>query len=150
MLGQMTMQRCSAKLRHCFPKVMIPARSCKQCSCTSTVLVGGAGFSESEPSIAAVVGSMDRYLSRYAAEVQLQPHRLEIIQACSFPQAFQPMPATCQRPSVTSRLEVFLYLEMEVLHNVPGLVTFQKKAPCLDRSVFNASLHCHPDQGFIL
>ncbi|KAK9837636.1 hypothetical protein WJX74_001800 [Apatococcus lobatus] len=38
------------------------------------------GFSESEPSIAAVVGSMDRYLSRYAAEVQLQPHRLEIIQ----------------------------------------------------------------------
>lgn len=39
-----------------------------------------AGFSESEPSIAAVVGSMDRYLAKYAAEVHLQPHRLEIIQ----------------------------------------------------------------------
>ncbi|KAK9840859.1 hypothetical protein WJX84_012195 [Apatococcus fuscideae] len=38
------------------------------------------GFSESQPSIAAVVGSMDRYISRYAAQVQLQPHRLEIIQ----------------------------------------------------------------------
>ena len=39
------------------------------------------GASESEPSIAAVTGSMDRNLATYAAEVQLQPHRLEIIQA---------------------------------------------------------------------
>ncbi|KAK9867750.1 hypothetical protein WJX84_002347 [Apatococcus fuscideae] len=38
------------------------------------------GASESEPSIAAVTGSMDRNLATYAAEVQLQPHRLEIIQ----------------------------------------------------------------------
>ena len=39
------------------------------------------GFSETEPSIAAVVGSLDRYCSRYAAEVLLQGHRVEIIQA---------------------------------------------------------------------
>lgn len=65
-----------------------------------TVLIEGAGFSESEPSIAAVVGSMDRYLSRYAAEVQLQPHRLEIIQACPLHPSLSPFawtPARCQR-----------------------------------------------------
>ena len=39
------------------------------------------GFSETEPSIAAVVGSLDRFCSRYAAEVLLQGHRVEIIQA---------------------------------------------------------------------
>ncbi|KAK9827384.1 hypothetical protein WJX81_005044 [Elliptochloris bilobata] len=38
------------------------------------------GFSETEPSIAAVVASLDRYCSRYAAEVLLQGHRVEIIQ----------------------------------------------------------------------
>ena len=45
------------------------------------------GFSETEPSIAAVVGSLDRYCSRYAAEVLLQGHRVEIIQAR--PHAFE-------------------------------------------------------------
>ena len=39
-----------------------------------------AGFQASEPSVAAVTGSMDPNLATYAAEVQLQPHRLEIIQ----------------------------------------------------------------------
>ena len=39
------------------------------------------GFSETEPSIAAVVGSLDRFCSRYVAEVLLQGHRVEIIQA---------------------------------------------------------------------
>lgn len=39
------------------------------------------GFSESEPSIAAVVGSLDAYCARYAAEVLLQGHRVEILQA---------------------------------------------------------------------
>jgi len=37
-------------------------------------------FNETEPSIAAVVGSMDAKCSRYSAEVQLQGHRVEIIQ----------------------------------------------------------------------
>jgi hypothetical protein len=39
------------------------------------------GFSETEPSIAAVVGSLDAYCARYAAEVLLQGHRVEILQA---------------------------------------------------------------------
>lgn len=39
------------------------------------------GYNETEPSIAAVVGSMDAKCSRYSAEVQLQGHRVEIIQA---------------------------------------------------------------------
>ncbi|KAK9852837.1 hypothetical protein WJX84_011569 [Apatococcus fuscideae] len=38
------------------------------------------GFSNSEPSIAAVVGSMDAGIAQYAAQVALQPHRLEVIQ----------------------------------------------------------------------
>lgn len=38
------------------------------------------GFNQTEPSIAAVVGSMDAKCSRYSAEVQLQGHRVEIIQ----------------------------------------------------------------------
>ena len=37
-------------------------------------------FSETEPSIAAVVGSMDAKCSTFSAEVQLQGHRVEIIQ----------------------------------------------------------------------
>lgn len=39
-----------------------------------------AGFSEAEPSVAAVTGSIDDDFVSYAADVQLQPHRLEIIQ----------------------------------------------------------------------
>ena len=39
------------------------------------------GFSETEPSIAAVVGSLDEHCTRYAAEVLLQGHRVEILQA---------------------------------------------------------------------
>ena len=43
------------------------------------------GFSETEPSIVAVVGSLDRFCLRYAAEVLLQGHRVEIIQARPHP-----------------------------------------------------------------
>jgi len=45
------------------------------------------GFSETEPSIAAVVGSLDAYCARYAAEVLLQGHRVEILQARAWPAA---------------------------------------------------------------
>ena len=39
------------------------------------------GFNVSEPSVAAVVASMDGHTARYAARVRLQGHRVEIIQA---------------------------------------------------------------------
>lgn len=45
-----------------------------------------AGFGSQEPSIAAVVGSMDAAIAQYAAQVALQPHRLEVIQASPAPQ----------------------------------------------------------------
>lgn len=44
-----------------------------------------AGFGSQEPSIAAVVGSMDAAIAQYAAQVALQPHRLEVIQVSPFP-----------------------------------------------------------------
>lgn len=43
------------------------------------------GYCETEPSVAAVVGSMDAKCSRYSAEVQLQGHRIEIIQVVLLP-----------------------------------------------------------------
>jgi len=39
------------------------------------------GFSVTEPSVAAVVGSLDSNTARYAARIRLQGHRIEIIQA---------------------------------------------------------------------
>jgi len=39
------------------------------------------GFNVTEPSVAAVVASMDGNTARYAARVRLQGHRVEIIQA---------------------------------------------------------------------
>ena len=39
------------------------------------------GFSVTEPSVAAVVGSLDSNTAQYAARVRLQGHRVEIIQA---------------------------------------------------------------------
>ena len=39
------------------------------------------GFDVTEPSVAAVVGSLDANTARYAARVRLQGHRVEIIQA---------------------------------------------------------------------
>ncbi len=39
------------------------------------------GFNVTEPSVAAVVASMDAHTARYAARVRLQGHRVEIIQA---------------------------------------------------------------------
>ena len=37
------------------------------------------GFNQSSPSVAAVVGSLDRHLSIFGARILLQPHRVEII-----------------------------------------------------------------------
>ncbi len=42
------------------------------------------GFSVTEPSVAAVVGSLDSNTARYAARIRLQGHRIEIIQARAF------------------------------------------------------------------
>ena len=50
------------------------------CNIAGTGVTHPLGFDQSEPSIAAVVGSMDAKCSRYSAEVQLQGHRVEIIQ----------------------------------------------------------------------
>ena len=38
------------------------------------------GFNRSTPSIASVVGSIDRYATRYAERSRLQGHRVEMIQ----------------------------------------------------------------------
>lgn len=37
-------------------------------------------FNKNEPSVAAVVASMDQYASTYACEVKMQGHRQEVIQ----------------------------------------------------------------------
>ena len=37
------------------------------------------GFNTASPSVAAVVGSLDRALSQYASEILLQGHRVELI-----------------------------------------------------------------------
>ena len=39
------------------------------------------GFTVTEPSVAAVVGSLDSNTARYAARIRLQGHRIKIIQA---------------------------------------------------------------------
>lgn len=41
------------------------------------------GFNRSTPSIASVVGSIDRYATRYAERSRLQGHRVEMIQVMS-------------------------------------------------------------------
>ena len=37
------------------------------------------GFNQSSPSVAAVVGSLDRYLSCFGARIMLQGHRVELL-----------------------------------------------------------------------
>ena len=39
------------------------------------------GFNVTEPSVAAVVASVDKATAKYAARIRLQGHRVEIIQA---------------------------------------------------------------------
>ena len=41
------------------------------------------GFSHSEPSVAALVGSLDKECSQFASRVWLQGHRIEMLQARS-------------------------------------------------------------------
>lgn len=43
------------------------------------------GFNRSTPSIASVVGSIDRYATRYAERSRLQGHRVEMIQVTAAP-----------------------------------------------------------------
>ena len=38
------------------------------------------GFSHSEPSVAALVGSLDKECSQFASRVWLQGHRIEMLQ----------------------------------------------------------------------
>ena len=43
-------------------------------------------WQESEPSIAALVGSLDRHATQYSAFIQLQGHNIEVIQVgCMWP-----------------------------------------------------------------
>ena len=41
------------------------------------------GFSHTEPSVGAIVGSVNRECSRFASRVWLQGHRVEMLQVCS-------------------------------------------------------------------
>ena len=46
------------------------------------------GFSKTEPSVGAIVGSLNRELSRFASRVWLQGHRVEMLQVrclCALP-----------------------------------------------------------------
>ena len=43
------------------------------------------GFNPASPSVAAVVGSMDANMSRFASQIMLQGHRVEIITVRSRP-----------------------------------------------------------------
>lgn len=43
----------------------------------------GGGHNKAEPSIAAVVGSLDKECARYATRVSPQGHRLEVIQVAA-------------------------------------------------------------------
>lgn len=47
------------------------------------------GFNRATPSIASVVGSIDRYATRYAERSRLQGHRVEMIQVGNPPSACQ-------------------------------------------------------------
>lgn len=72
---------CACCMRWALPRQMADSLQHRQCMGAGADVTHPAGFNKAEPSIAAVVGSMDQWCGRFATKVSLQGHRLEIIQA---------------------------------------------------------------------
>ena len=54
-------------------------------TCAGADVTHPLGFSHSEPSVAAMVGSLDRDCGQFASHVWLQGHRIEMLQVGALP-----------------------------------------------------------------